>query len=85
MRNRRRRQPIKATPFFRSHFRPSPVRVIDESIDGEDFVINKPDRFKTGSCRGKVRTLDRDIDVARIADGVLVNPGDPLGYGVATA
>ena len=48
------------------------------------FVINEPDRFKTGSCRGKVRTSDQDIDVARIADGVLVNPGDPLGDGVAT-
>ena len=47
-------------------------------------IIDEADRFKTGSCRGKVRTPDQDIDVARIADGVLVDPADPLGDGVAT-
>src|ERR1017187_9298853 len=60
------------------------LRPVDERIDVEEYVIDKSDRFKTGSCRGKVRTSDQDIDVARIADGVLVNPGDPLGDGVAT-
>src|SRR4029077_75261 len=60
------------------------LRPIDEGIDVEEFAKNEPDRFKTGSCRGKVRTSDQDIDIARIADGVLVNPGDPLGDGVAT-
>ncbi len=60
------------------------LRPVDERIDVEEFVINKPGRFKTDPCRGKVRTSDQDIDVARIADGVLVNPGDPLGDGVAT-
>ena len=60
------------------------LRPVDEGIDVEEFVINEPDRFETGSCGGKVRTPDQDIDVARIADGVLVNPGDPLGDGVAT-
>ena len=59
------------------------LRSVDERIDVEEFVIDKADRFKTGSCRGKVRASDQDIDVARIADGVLVNPGDPLGDGVA--
>ena len=60
------------------------LRPVDEGIDVEEFVINKPDRFKTGSCRGKVRTSDQDVDIAGIADGVLVNPGDPFGDGVAT-
>ncbi len=60
------------------------LRPVDERIDVEEFVIKKTGRFKTGPCRGKVRTSDQDIDVAGIADGVLVNPGDPLGDGVAT-
>ena len=34
--------------------------------------------------RGKVGTPDQDIDIASIADGVLVDPADPLGDGVAT-
>ena len=61
-----------------------PLRPVDEGVDVEEFVIDEPDPFKTGPRRGKIRTPDQDIDIARIADGVLVNPGDPLGDGVAT-
>jgi hypothetical protein len=59
------------------------LRPVDEGIDVEKFVINKADRFKTRSRRGEVRAPDQDIDIARISDGVLVNPGDSLGDGVA--
>jgi len=60
------------------------LQPVDEGIDVEELVINKPGRFKTGSCRGKVRASDQDVDIARIADGVLVDPADPLGDSVAT-
>ena len=33
---------------------------------------------------GKSGRRIRNIDVARVADGVLVDPGDPLGDGIAT-
>jgi hypothetical protein len=42
------------------------MRPVDEGIDVEEFVINKPDRLKTGSCRGIVRTSDQDVDIVRI-------------------
>ena len=60
------------------------LRPVDQGIDVEKFVVNKPDRFKTGCCRGKVRTSDQEIDVARIADGVFIYACDPLCNGVAT-
>jgi hypothetical protein len=60
------------------------LRPVDEGVDVEEFEINKPGRFKTGSCRWKIKAPDQDVNVAGIADGVLVNSGDPFCHGVAT-
>ena len=59
------------------------LRSVDEGIEVEKFVVNKPGRFETGSRRVKVRSSDQYINITRITDGILINPRDPLGDGVS--
>src|SRR5262245_49449880 len=47
-------------------------------------MVDEADGFEGGSCGMQIGPADEKIDVARIADGVLVHPADPLGDGVAT-
>src|SRR5262249_51725135 len=59
------------------------LRAVDKCIDAQEFAIDKADSFKTRFRGSKVRTPDQDIDITRISNSLLVNPGDPLGDGVA--
>ena len=60
------------------------LRSINEQIDVEDLLINKANRFERGPNHRKVSALNQDVDIARIADGIFINPPDPFGHSVAT-
>ena len=59
------------------------LRPVDESINSEDVMINEAGGFERGSDGGQIGAPDQQIDVARRADGVLVDPADPFGDGIA--
>ena len=60
------------------------LRPVDEHIDVEEVMIDEAGSFESGSGGGQIGAPDQEIDVARSAHGVLVDPADPLGDGVAT-
>ena len=55
---------------------------INKHIHVEQLVVNKPYRLQSRSGSGEVAAGPTNQHRA-IADGVLINPGNPLGDGVA--
>lgn len=57
-------------------------RRVEEEVEAGGLAIHEPSGFKGGLRGGEVFAADEQIDILRVADGGLVDGGNPGGDGV---
>lgn len=60
------------------------VGAIEKHVDAGAVTVVEAYGFESGGYGGQVATVDQEVDIGSVADGGLIDTGDPGGDGIAT-